>query len=378
MANEEHLNILKQGVEVWNKWRRTNKLIRPDLIEANLREINLNGIDLVNANLDRVDLGETKLIGANLNSASLVSADLFAADLTKARLIDANLNGVNFMGADLMGAMLWRAELSDALFIRTELENTDLEEAICDGTVFAKVDLSTVKGLETITHSGLSAISIDTLFKSGGKIPNRFLRGCGVPENLIAALPILIAGYELKTVQSDAASVTVPKVKSEPSPKHITPVTPLPSAEIRDKVFISYSHLDKQWLDRLTDVLHPVRKRISIWDDTQIKPGEKWDEQIQHALASSKAAVLLVTTNFLRSDYIEGSELPPLMKAAEEEGLQILWVAISASMYKQTAIAQYQALNKPTRPIDSYRTESKRRELLVEVAEKIIQAMNSE
>ena len=100
-------------------------------------------------------------------------------------------------------------------------------------------------------------------------------------------------------------------------------------------VFVSYSHRDKKWLQRLQVHLKPLVRAgdIDLWDDTRIRPGADWKAQIDRALASARVAVLLVSADFLASDFIQDQELPVLLEAAERRGTRILPVILSHSLF---------------------------------------------
>jgi|GEM_PF-2653084 len=134
----------------------------------------------------------------------------------------------------------------------------------------------------------------------------------------------------------------------------------------RDQVFISYSHRDKRWLDMLETFLKPYTRKqvIDVWSDTRIKGGDIWREEIKRALERAKVAVLLVTSNFVASDFIQDEELPSVLEAAQNEGLRILWIAVSPSGYDETPIAKYQALNTPSKPLSALKGASRDNELV--------------
>ena len=146
----------------------------------------------------------------------------------------------------------------------------------------------------------------------------------------------------------------------------------------RTKVFISYSHQDVKWLDRLQVHLIPLEqeKKIERWDDTNIKPGSKWREDIQEAIATAKVAVLLISPNFLASKFITENELPPLLKAAKEEGAVILPLIIRPSRFmKNPNLSQFQSVNSPNKPLSKL-SITKRDEVLVQLTEAIEDALN--
>jgi predicted nucleotide-binding protein len=120
------------------------------------------------------------------------------------------------------------------------------------------------------------------------------------------------------------------------------------------EVFISYSHQDSAWLDKLRVHLKPLEYEygIDIWDDTKIKPGSKWQEKIERALKSAKVALLLVSANFLASDFIRNEELPKLLTVAEKKGTTILMIIVGPCLFERTkSLSRFQALNAPSKPL---------------------------
>jgi TIR domain/Pentapeptide repeats (8 copies) len=156
VADKEHVDRLRKGVGGWNEWRRDRKRY-PDLRQAALF---------------RADL-----IGADLNGADLRGADLRYANLT----------GANLSGANLSDATLGFANLSDA-----DLSEANLSRAVLYGTVLANIDLSVATGLKTCRHFGPSAIDFRAL-KISRPLPLEFLRGVGLPNNVIDYLPSLLS-----------------------------------------------------------------------------------------------------------------------------------------------------------------------------------------
>ncbi len=135
--------------------------------------------------------------------------------------------------------------------------------------------------------------------------------------------------------------------------------------DLRTKVFISYSHLDKSILSDIQRHFKPFLKQIDYWDDSQIQPGQKWKDEIIKAICHTKVAILLVSTDFLGSDFIISNELPPLLKAAEQEGAVILTLILKPCLFEKfNDLNQFQTLNPPNRPMTKMNYDEKE-ELLV-------------
>jgi hypothetical protein len=144
----------------------------------------------------------------------------------------------------------------------------------------------------------------------------------------------------------------------------------------RTKAFISYSHADKEWLERLQIHIKPFERKgiVDPWDDTKIEPGMPWREEIEKALNSAKVAVLLVSANFLASDFITDYELPSLLAAAKKEGTVILPVIIKPCAFSVSELAQFQSINPPSKALSGM-SEHDQDQMFVKVTESITRAL---
>lgn len=138
----------------------------------------------------------------------------------------------------------------------------------------------------------------------------------------------------------------------------------------RTQVFISYSHADSDHLHRLRVHLKPYERnsKIDVWNDTKIQTGQRWREEIRRALDQAAVAILLVSADFLASDFIAENELPPLLEAAEREGMKIMPVILKPCAFLDVqSISGFQAVNDPDRPLIAL-AESERERIWVQLA----------
>jgi TIR domain len=127
-----------------------------------------------------------------------------------------------------------------------------------------------------------------------------------------------------------------------------------PKVQITKPVFISYSHKDAKWLEKLKQFLRPLEDQelIRVWDDTEIRPGSEWLDDIRKALESARVAVFLLTQNFLDSPFIREKELPVLIEAAKNRGCLIFWIAVSSTTFEDSPLAKFQGAIPPSEPLD--------------------------
>lgn len=316
MANPEHLKILKQGVSVWNEWRKKNSKIRPDFLNAKLNGMNLGNVNFYNTNLggailNKANLAGAELIHAWLNQANLEGADLSHADLGSAYVGKANLSAANLSRARCVETDFDRATLSDVDFEGARLHRTNFRHAILSGANFSgvhlayavltEVDLSQVTGLTEAWHQGPSSIGIDTIYRSKGNIPESFLKNAGVPADFITFMKSL----EGKAIEFYTC-------------------------------FISYSSKDDEFAKRLHSDLQD--NGVRCWFAPEdLKIGDKIRFGIDEAIRIHDKLLLILSENSINSQWVEQEVEKALEKERDENRLVLFPIRIDDSVFETKA-----------------------------------------
>jgi hypothetical protein len=280
MSNSKQLALLKKGVEVWNAWRREERREIPDLKGAYLRRAHLEGVNFSRTLLFEVNLRRADLHRANLRAAHLGGADLSGADLSRASLRKATLNGANLSRADLRGA--------------------DFSNATFGLTVLGNVDLSQTQGLETVTHASPSTLGVDTLFLSGGNIPEVFLRGCGLPESMIALAKSLVA-----------------------KPRRYY------------SAFISYAQADASFATKLHDDLQ--KNGVRVWFAPEdLKIGDIIENSIDQAIQVYDKLILILSKNSIDRAWVRHEFERALAKEKEQKRIVLFPIRLDDSVFETT------------------------------------------
>jgi TIR domain-containing protein/pentapeptide repeat protein len=264
MANEEHLKIVKRGVKVWNKWKKQQNFSLSleagpgTLYDTYEDRPDLDGADLVGADLRGIDFSYVSLEQVNFLHCKLEEANLTAAKLSEADFANANLSGANLKHAFLIGAN----------FNHTNLFEADLTAAFIGNTIFGGVDLSMVKGLDSVRHGLPSTIGVDTLYLSNGKIPRAFLQATGFPEDFLTFMPSLVG----RAIEFYSC-------------------------------FISYSHHDKGFAERLHSAMRSENLRV-WYAPEDMKAGRKVHEEIFQAIQIHDKLLLVLSENSMKSEWV--------------------------------------------------------------------------
>jgi len=153
----------------------------------------------------------------------------------------------------------------------------------------------------------------------------------------------------------------------------------IPSERRKQKVFISYSRRDHQHLDRLRVHLKPLERAnlIDAWADDRILIGENWKDRISESLDVAKAAVLMISADYLASDFIIDEELPKILSKAEEKGTTIFPVILSICRFtREPSLNRFQTVNNPEKPLVEL-AEHQRERIYDQVARAIEEALAS-
>lgn len=265
MTNLDHSAIISYGVEGWNKWRRSNPEIFPRLFGINLSSMNLSGIDFSNT-----DLRFSKLNQTDLSNAKMYQAECYKAELRDINLKQADLRGAKFHDTDMRGANLKYANLFRVDFINTRLDGASFNYANCSTTAFANIDLSDIIGLDQVLHIGPSNIDVATLYNLKKPIPNTFLRGAGVPDDLIEFMLSLLKK----------------------------------NADIRfHSCFISYSHKDEEFAKLLHSRMES--EQLRVWfAPADMVGGAKIYEQIERAIQQYDKLLVILSKDSIKSQWV--------------------------------------------------------------------------
>ena len=137
-------------------------------------------------------------------------------------------------------------------------------------------------------------------------------------------------------------------------------------------IFISYSSKDRKWVDEFKTFMAPMlrNRNFTIWEDSQLKPGDKWRTEIENVIGKASVAILFVSYNFLASDFILNHELFPILEKANAKGLQVLWIPIGRSLYEETEIADFHSAWNPRWPLNAL-GQDKQEEAWLTIANRI-------
>jgi uncharacterized protein YjbI with pentapeptide repeats len=215
MANDEHVALLKQGVDAWNRWRDENSEVRPDLTEADLFAADLTRTNLRGANLNGANLREADLREANLREANLVGANLFRAHLVQAHLSNANLTGANLTGANLVMAIAFHANLVLANFGGATLAAMNLTGSNLTGANLTGASLNgaNLTGA-SLNGANLSGSDLEAVTLVNTNLTGADLTGCHIHG--VSAWKLKLEGTKqqnLVITDADEPTVTVDNIE---------------------------------------------------------------------------------------------------------------------------------------------------------------------
>ena len=358
MANSEHLEILKNGVEEWNKWREENNTIVPNLLDADLSYLNLNYANLSSIDLSFADLSyallnsanlkDTDLSDANLSSVKLNSADLSYTNLSNAYLKDADLrnanlnyaklNYANLSFANLGNAILSGADLSFANLLSANLLSADLRDASLNSanlrnanlsyTILRDVSLCNTKlnftrfDFTNLSYTNLSRADFSNAYFMQTIIGFTDLADCIGLDSVIHRAPSIVdiaaTKFNYKNLpieflrgcgwskwQIEAMKLNNPKLSDSKITdivykidhlRNINPIQPY-------SIFIAYSRKDESFVERIEKKFNA--KDIRYWRDVYHATSGPLEKQITNAIHLNPTVLLILSKESVQSEWVK-------------------------------------------------------------------------
>jgi tetratricopeptide (TPR) repeat protein len=131
--------------------------------------------------------------------------------------------------------------------------------------------------------------------------------------------------------------------------------TSTPAASQPVQIFFSYAHRDEALRDELAKHLDILRRQgvISTWHDRCITAGREWAGEIDRELETADIILLLISVDFLSSDYINDVELTRAMARHEAQSARVIPVILRPCRWQRGAFAKLQALPTDSEPVTS-------------------------
>ncbi|MEM1204788.1 MAG: toll/interleukin-1 receptor domain-containing protein [Acidobacteriota bacterium] len=370
LGNPDHLEILKRGVEEWNKWRRENRTARPDLKGANLKDANLREADFRDANLREADFRDANLRGAdsrdanlmraNLTNANLTNANLTSAYLTRAKLMHANLTNANLANASLTSANLTNANLRNTNFLAADLSQADLTGAslVKADLGFAKLEGAELQGSNLTSADLMSASLRDSYLCNASLTRAEFghtilasTRGVGLAYGLHLVahrLPSTIGIDTFENFAQELQELQDPNRRQEvetflrgagvPETMMSTFAAMVENPIDFYSAFVSYSHADRAFARRLYTDLQA--RGIRCWlDEHELRPGDSIPDSIDRGIRLWDKVLLCCSFQSLTSWWV-GDEIDKalekerkLLKDRKEKVLAIIPINLDGSLF---------------------------------------------
>ncbi len=328
------LHIFNQNVDEWNDKNQRLRYAVEVFSFAPTYGRDLSFYDFSNQKLDTIDFSsdviscssfqnaklayarfcETRLSGTSFQGANLTAADFsfahcygrdFLPGITdpcvkqSAQFTNAILDRAIFHNTKLANVDFSNSSLLGTKFIACDLINARFENAILDQTIFSGVDLSNVQGLDTVIHKGPSYLDIETLVASKAKLSEKFLRGCGIPNQFIEYLPSLVSESVIQYYSC----------------------------------FISYSSADEGFAQRIHADLQ--NNGVRCWFAPEdLKIGAKIRSEIDQSIRLHDKLLIILSENSIRSQWVENEIETALEKERKNDKVVLFPVRVDDAIMK--------------------------------------------